>query len=87
TLLDWAVRQEDPREALVSRIENVCATIAKARTYVKTGKGVTLRQSQGFGAESFSAICASIVGDRASSASLKGKAGKVGRALIKARRA
>lgn len=83
SLLDLAVRQDDPRGWLESKIDEVCETIAKARHGVKDGKGLTLKQSQGFGSDSFSAICASIINERANNAKLKSTAGKVGREITK----
>jgi len=84
TLVDWAVKQDDPREALVSRIDGVCQVIGQAREFTKTGKGLTLPKSMEFGSDSLADICAAIVNDRSNNASLKGKAGKAGRAILKA---
>jgi hypothetical protein len=88
SLLDLAVRQDDPREWLESRIDAVCQTIAQARAFADNpaAKGLTLPKALGFGSESFAEICAAVVNARANNANLKSKAGKAGREIIRSRR-
>jgi hypothetical protein len=85
SLLDAAVRQDNPGQWLRDRIDAVVETITFARECIQSGKGLTLPQSMGFGSDSFSAICAAIVNERAANGSLKSKAGKAGRAILKER--